>query len=201
MPRGNITMLVKNVILLLGLVCALPLAGCAQMSIENPFTSDPLTGGQNATTSILLGVPLPAGMQRYASHGYISPGMTGQRQGLETYRGNVDSAAAAMTMNSGLASAGWNLRMQNRKGDRAVHVYENGKNMAAIVFHRQGILTIMEIWQSPRLEDGASMLRPEEENITPSIAGEEYGPLNAPVPALPGKTESWGSKNLEEKDI
>lgn len=194
-------MLVKNVILLLALAGALPLAGCSQMAMENPFTSDPLTGGQNATTSILLGVPIPAGMQRYASHGYISSGMMGERKGLETYRGNVDQGAAAMTMNSGLASAGWNLRMQNSKGDRAIHVYENGKNMAAIVFHRQGILTIMEIWQSPRLEDGAAMPRPEEENITPSIAGEEYGPLNAPVPATPGKTESWGNKNLEEKDI
>lgn len=198
-PGRNIAMQTKNVILFLALILTISICGCSSLGIQTPFGNDPLTGGQDATTSLLLGVPIPAGMQRYPSHGYTSTGVDGQTQGLETYRGNVDSNYAATTMFNGLQSAGWHLRMQNRKGDRAVYVYQKGKSLADIVFHRQGILTIMEIWESARLEDGMSLLRPDEENSTPSLAGEEYGPLDEPKPR--GQSESWGNKNLEEKDI
>lgn len=189
----------KNVILFLALILTIPVIGCASLGVQNPFSTDPLTGGQNASTSLLLGVPIPSGMQKYPSHGYTSTSDDGQVQGLETYRGNVDSSYAATTMFNGLQNAGWHLRMQNRKGGRAVYVYQKGNALADIVFHRQGVLTIMEIWESPRLEDGVSLTRPEEDNLTPSLAGEEYGPLDEPKSS--GQTESWGGKNLEEKDL
>lgn len=85
------------VTLALGLVLAAA-QGCASMGVGNPFSNDPLTGGADAASSQLLGVPLPAGMQRYASHGYMNYGADGGREGLETLRGNVDAAQAAQSM-------------------------------------------------------------------------------------------------------
>ena len=85
------------VTLALGLVLAAA-QGCASMGVGNPFSNDPLTGGADAASSQLLGVPLPAGMQRYASHGYMNYGADGGREGLETLRGNVDAAQAAQSI-------------------------------------------------------------------------------------------------------
>lgn len=182
------------------LVCAALFTGCADMQFSNPFTSDPLTGGQDATTSILLETPLPQGVQRYSSHGFIATGENGSPNGLETFRGNIDGNGAAVTMFNALKANGWNLRMQYRKGERAVYIYEKNGDMAAIVFRRQGVLTIMEVWRGPRLENGTILGIQDMEEPLPSLAGEEYGPLQNTAPDK-GKTESWGNSQLEEKEL
>ena len=79
------------IIALLALLATL--SGCATIGLENPFSNDPLTGGTDTTTSLLLGVPTPAGMQRYGSHGFQDFGPGGGRQGLEVLRGKVDPMA------------------------------------------------------------------------------------------------------------
>ena len=48
------------IIALLALLATL--SGCATIGLENPFSNDPLTGGTDTTTSLLLGVPTPVGM-------------------------------------------------------------------------------------------------------------------------------------------
>lgn len=189
-----------NMLLSLTMGCVLLLSACANMDFANPFTSDPLTGGQDATTSILVETPLPYGLQRYSSHGFIATGENGARNGLETFRGNIDGNAGAVTMFNNLHAAGWDLRMQNRKGDRALYVYQKGNDIAAVTFRRQGMLTIMEIWRGPELEKGATLGNPEYEEPMPSIAGEEYGPLDS-SPEKPGVSENWGNRKLEEKEL
>ena len=60
------------IIALLALLATL--SGCATIGLENPFSNDPLTGGTDTTTSLLLGVPTPAGMQRYEISAYAREG-------------------------------------------------------------------------------------------------------------------------------
>lgn len=133
------------VTLALGLVLAAA-QGCASMGVSNPFSNDPLTGGADVTSSQLLNVPLPSGMQRYASHGYMNYGADGEREGLETLRGNVDASRAAQSMFTALQSQGWQLRLSQRKGDRSLYVYDKGNSLAVLAFRRQTVLTILEIW-------------------------------------------------------
>ena len=147
------------IIALLALLATL--SGCATIGLENPFSNDPLTGGTDTTTSLLLGVPTPAGMQRY---GYyqgrqqeLQAGPGGGRQGLEVLRGKVDTGFAAQIMYSGLQSQGWQLRLALRKGTRAVYVYDRGATMAVLSFDSQTLLTVLNIWVADRLPDGSPL--------------------------------------------
>ena len=143
------------IIALLALLATL--SGCATIGLENPFSNDPLTGGTDTTTSLLLGVPTPAGMQRYGSHGFQDFGPGGGRQGLEVLRGKVDTGFAAQIMYSGLQSQGWQLRLALRKGTRAVYVYDRGATMAVLSFDSQTLLTVLNIWVADRLPDGSPL--------------------------------------------
>ena len=147
----------RPLVILVLLAVLATIQGCASMGLENPFSNDPFTGGTDAPTSQLLGVAAPAGMQRYASHGFQSFGPGGGRQGLEVLRGQVNTAFAAQIMYSGLQSQGWQLRLALRKGTRAVYVYDRGAAMAVLTFESQALLTIMNIWTGDRLPDGAPL--------------------------------------------
>ncbi len=201
------------VTLVLGLLFAAA-TGCASFGVGNPFSNDPLTGGTAAGVSQLLDVPLPVGMERYASHGYLTYAVDGGREGLETLRGNVDASRAAQSLFTALQSQGWQLRLSLRKGDRAVYVYEKGTTLAVLAFRRQTVLTILEIWSGSRLPDGASLSLPGSESPTAELPGEAYPPLDttgaaepaaSPRPA-PGTTEQWGgsatgSGGLQERSL
>lgn len=187
------------VTLALGLVLAAA-QGCASMGVGNPFSNDPLTGGADVTSSQLLNVPLPSGMQRYASHGYMNYGADGEREGLETLRGNVDASQAAQSMFTVLQSQGWQLRLSQRKGDRSLYVYDKGNSLAVLAFRRQTVLTILEIWVGSRLPDGSALSLPGGSDSGAELSGEEYAPLgnesgqSAPTPPpVPGTTEQWGA--------
>ena len=49
------------------------LPGCGGIRVKGPFANDPLTGGMDTASSQLLDIRLPAGMQRYSSHGFTLP--------------------------------------------------------------------------------------------------------------------------------
>lgn len=191
------------------LVSAVLLPGCASMGLENPFSSDPLTGGVDTSTSALLNVPLPAGLQRYSSHGYSATSPTGGRQGLEVLRGNVNAGACAMELFTALRSHGWQLRLALHKDDHMLQVYEKGAEMAVLSFRSQAMLTILEIWAGERLPDGATLEMPLEDTGAggTELAGEEYGPLNgaeessgggSSTAPRPGTVEQWG---VEERSL
>lgn len=180
-------------------------SGCAQLGIDNPFANDPLTGGVDASTSRLLGVKIPAGLQVYPSHGYVETTPAGVRQGLETYRGNIDGTAAALNLFNTLQQHGWELRMSLRKGDRSLALYQRDNDFAVVTFHRQGMLTILEIWAGPKLPDGSILgyqKSHENEESGISMPGEEYGPLEEEKGDAPrqGTVEQWGGK-LEEREL
>ena len=192
------------VILAVTLLAAL-MAGCSTMEISNPFTNDPLTGGVDTGKSQLLAVSTPAGMQRFPTHGYQTPG-TGGTQGLEIFRGDVDMGFAAQVMYNGLQSQGWHLRQAQRKGVRGVYVYERGSSIATLTLEREAIGTVLAIWVADRMPDGATL--PMQENTGASGYGGGSGSSSGGTGSYnestgggggmnsapkPGFSESWGS--------
>lgn len=172
------------------------LSGCANLGIRQPFANDPLTGGVDAGESLLLHVQLPLGLQRYPSHSKIAEGS--RPEGLETLRGYVEQNACTMSFYDRLKAAGWQLRMRQSFGYRAVYVYQKGNELAALAFHRQGMLTIIEIWTGPRLADNSVLAPGHATDDLPakSLAPEEYGPISSGK--YKGTEEKWG---IEEHDI
>ncbi len=175
---------------------------CSWLGLEPVFNNDPITGGENASSSILLGVRLPNGFQRYSSHGYISTGANGEKEGLETFRGNLSSSLAATDLYNELTSNGWQLRLFLRKGERSVSLYQKNNELAVLTIHKQGMWTVLEIWAGARLEDGARLSfeqkKKYEEEMDESyteLPGEEYGPLEKPT----RQEEKWGS-GVEERE-
>ena len=184
--------------------------GCSSMNISNPFSNDPLTGGVDTGTSQLLGVSTPAGMQRFPTHGYQNG-----TQGLEVFRGDVEMGFAAQTMFTGMQGQGWNLRMAQRKGNRAVYVYDKGSSMATLVVERETLGTLLTIWVSDRMPDGATL--PMQENTgssgyggssagggSSSGFGDSYGSGGGMNTApKPGTTETWGNKSggVQERNL
>lgn len=201
------------VILAVTLLAAL-MAGCSTMEISNPFTNDPLTGGVDTGTSQLLGVPTPAGMQRFPTHGYQTAG-AGGAQGLEIFRGDADMGFVAQIMFTGLQGQGWHLRMAQRKGIRSVYVYERGSTMATLTIERETMGTVLAIWVADRMPDGATLPMQESTGASGYGGGNSGsgsssgysessgggGGMNSSP--KPGFTESWGGNKggLQERNL
>lgn len=183
--------------LILAFFCLLGVAGCASLGFNQPFSNDPLTGGVDAGQSLLLQTALPPGLQRYPAHSHISGG--GRKEGLETLRGYVDQRNCAMSFYNRLKLDGWQLRMYQRFGYRSIYIYQKNDTIAALVFHRQGLLTIIEIWTGARLADNYALqqAQPQIDDSLHSIHGEEYGAVTESEGAK-GTVEKWG---VEERDI
>ena len=158
-------------LLLSSALCACVLQG------QNLYTNDPLTGGKDASSSQLLHIPLPAGLQYYPSHGKISGG--GRKEGLEVFRGHVDQEDCGSSFYARLRQAGWQLRMFERAGDRAIYVYQKDNELATLLFQAQGMLTIVQVWAGPRLADNATISDPGvSDEAYSSLPGETFGPAD-----------------------
>ena len=202
------------VILAVSLLAAL-MVGCSSLEISNPFSNDPLTGGVDTGKSQLLGVPTPAGMQRFPTHGYQTSG-AGGAQGLEIFRGDADMGFVAQIMFTGLQGQGWHLRMAQRKGVRAVYVYERGSTIATLTVDREAVGTVLAIWVADRMPDGATL--PMQENTGSSGYGGSNGSSGSSggysestgggggmnTTPKPGFTETWGGNKgggLQERNL
>lgn len=164
------------------------LCGCV-IPGQSTYINDPFTGGVDSSESALLHISMPPGLQFYPSHSSSSGGA--RREGLETWRGYVDEAACARQLYDALRQAGWNLRMSQTVGSRALYIYEKASETAAVIFQAQGMLTIVQIWAGARLGDGAELTGPVAKDGTPAPSAEEYAPET-------GAEERWG---LEEKEL
>lgn len=177
---------------LLFLMLWLP-AGCSLPGSSNFFGIDPVSGGVDAPTSQLLDAPLPAGLQRYAGHGFITSGLSG-KEGLEILRGPVDSRAAALTLFNTLKTHGWQLLGAQRKNSRAAYLYGKNGEHVILSFRPQGNLTIVEIWRASQLPPDSELPGGPGGDAEISLGGEEYGPLDEGAPI----EEKWG---VEEKEL
>ncbi len=180
--------------------CLVLLGGCAEMHLHNPFSSDPLTGGENVGTSRLLTLSVPAGMQLFPSHGSTAA----DGGGLEIYRGWVDMNVVAQYMHSGMQGQGWNVRLARRKDSRAVYVYERTTSMAVLTVERTALGTLLCIWTGERLADGAAL---PQEALSPALgAGTGDIPAghdeNSGTSYQPGTFETWGAPSaVQERSL
>lgn len=181
-----------GIVIILGLL----LGGCASLGVTSPFGNDPLTGGVDSSTINLLQIPVPPGLQYFPSHSHVSGNPP---EGVSTYRGNADQAAAAINLYNNLKQQGWNLRMYQRFGKRAIYIYEKQNRVAACVFYRQGMLTLLDVWSGTRLADNAPLTFRESVPVDEewkSIAPEEYGPAESSS-GQPATEERWGMQERE----
>lgn len=187
----------KMIIRKLGaILCALLLGGCSFFAPASNYNTNPLTGGVDTNTSALLNISLPQGLQCYPTHGFITNGAQGDKEGLEILRGNVNVSSAAQSLYDTLKSHGWQLVGALRKDSRALYLYQKQGEYAVLAFRRQGMLTVIEIWHGASLPPGAELPDASSANDV-SIAPEEYGPIET----SPGQQteEKWGG--LEEREL
>ena len=81
-------------------------------------------------------------------------------------------------------------------------IYERNGEIALLAIHRQGMLTILEIWAGARLAEGAMLSSHSSasgDDNEKSLPGEEYGPLEQGE-KQEGMVETWGG-NVEERDL
>lgn len=126
--------------LLLVLLLSL-LTACA--SFTNPLTGTTVGGGTVARTSLLLGTPLPLGMEYYAEHSRIE----GQ-DGMEVLRGSASPAMCARTVCDALQQDGWTARLAYATETRALYVFEKNGRTAAVNILPQANLTLMTLYVS-----------------------------------------------------
>lgn len=135
------------------LVCALlPLSGCADLNISNPFETKS-SDGSEVYFDQFPDVPIPRDMSVDASRSLISVAQDGTKTGLITVEGRVDKPSLANAMILNMHRQGWNLRGAVI-GSKTMHLYEKGERYAVVYYYDQTTTAAMEIWVMTRLADG-----------------------------------------------
>lgn len=183
MPRLFVTL---SLLALLALT-----SGCAQVGISNPFTSES-TPGQ----SELLGITLPAGMERSATHSRPT-------EGLEVAMGYVNANSVAQSIFNSLQGSGWQLRLQQMRNGRGLFLYERGPQSAMVSVNSQSVQTILYIVAGSRLPDGSSL----NLAVPAESSGESDGGWGSSTPdstPAPSGGSGWGSGSsggLQERSL
>ena len=121
------------------LICSLlPLSGCADLNISNPFETKSSDGSD---------------MSVDAKRSLISVAQDGTKTGLITVEGRVDKPSLANAMILNMNRQGWNLRGA-AIGSKTMHLYEKGERYAVLYYYEQTTTAAMEIWVMTRLADG-----------------------------------------------
>ena len=114
------------------LICSLlPLSGCADLNISNPFETKS-SDGSEVYFDQFPDVPIPRDI---------------------TVEGRVDKPSLANAMILNMNRQGWNLRGA-AIGSKTMHLYEKGERYAVIYYYEQTTTAAMEIWVMTRLADG-----------------------------------------------
>lgn len=132
------------------LICSLlPLSGCADLNISNPFETKS-SDGSEVYFDQFPDVPIPRDMSVDAKRSLISVAQDGTKTGLITVEGRVDKPSLANAMILNMNRQGWNLRGA-AIGSKTMHLYEKGERYAVIYYYEQTTTAAMEIWVMTRL--------------------------------------------------
>ena len=135
------------------LFCSLlPLSGCAELNISNPFETKS-SDGSEVYFDQFPDVPIPRDMSVDAKRSLISVAQDGTKTGLITVEGRVDKPSLANAMILNMNRQGWNLRGA-AIGSKTMHLYEKGERYVVIYYYDQTTTAAMEIWAMTRLADG-----------------------------------------------
>ena len=111
------------------LICSLlPLSGCADLNISNPFETKS-SDGSEVYFDQFPDVPIPRDMSVDAKRSLISVAQDGTKTGLITVEGRVDKPSLANAMILNMNRQGWNLRGA-AIGSKTMHLYEKGERYA-----------------------------------------------------------------------
>lgn len=173
------------------------LGGCAGMG---SFGGVSASGGRPASTSVLLGVSLPAGTEYFPSHSNIS----GQ-DGVEILRSSAGPAVCAGAIANGLQSQGWKVRLSQTAANRGFYVFENGGRIAAVHVGIQTppMQTLIQIAAGPQMPDGASVTLPMSGQHTSAPSQAASGQGAAQTETVPSySSEPFRDENhIEGRDI
>ena len=118
------------------LICSLlPLSGCADLNISNPFETKS-SDGSEVYFDQFPDVPIPRDMSVDAKRSLISVAQDGTKTGLITVEGRVDKPSLANAMILNMNRQGWNLRGA-AIGSKTMHLYEKGERYAVIYYYEQ----------------------------------------------------------------
>lgn len=179
--------------LLVVLALCATLTGCAEVGMPNPFTPTPASI-TDVYYSQFADIPIPNVMKSVPANSLVTPSQSGQKVGLETFEGRVETASLANAMIHNMARQGWSLR-GSMSGKRTLQLHEKGDMYAVLYFYDQTISTAMEVWVLNRLS-GVANIMPYSDPTTPQLLGTGTSPLpssstspsasplpNAPSPA------------------
>lgn len=130
----------------------LPISGCAELNISNPFEKKTADGSE-VYFDQFPDVPIPRDMSVDAKRSLISVAQNGTKTGLITAEGRVDRPSLANAMITNMNKQGWQLRGA-AIGSKTMHLYEKGDRYAVIYYYEQTTTAAMELWVMTRLADG-----------------------------------------------
>lgn len=147
------------------------LTGCADMDIQNPFSSS--TDVNQVYYDEFPDVPIPADMSPDRSRSWVSVTPEGVKIGLLTVEGRYDLASLATATIHNMNGQGWSLRAMGN-GPRILQVYEKDNRLAVVYFYAQTTSVAMEMWLSLRLPDGVI-----SSSSTPVMPSGGYAPVDS----------------------
>ncbi len=167
-------------------------AACASF---DSLTGHSAAGGTPVQQSVLLGIPLPAGMEYYPSHSAVSGG-----EGVEVLRGTVSPATCAMAVAQAMLDQGWHVRLSKTMGSRAWYLFERDASFAVVHVRIQTPpgMTLVEIAKGRALPDGATfaMPRPPAQG-----AGQPAASRPQTEPAYSSQPLNEGASQIQGRDI
>ena len=139
------------------LICSLlPLSGCADLNISNPFETKS-SDGSEVYFDQFPDVPIPRDMSVDAKRSLISVAQDGTKTGLITVEGRVDKPSLANKPLHHRRCQARRYRQHQQDGaigSKTMHLYEKGERYAVIYYYEQTTTAAMEIWVMTRLADG-----------------------------------------------
>lgn len=134
------------------LLSALVLQGCADLGIDNPFSS-----GTSDVSEVyydqFTDIPIPRDLSVDRSRSLVSVTRDGAKVGLVTAQGRVEMLSLTSAMVRNMSGQGWTLR-SSTTGPKMMQVYEKDSRYTVLYYYEQAMSTAMEIWVGTRLSEG-----------------------------------------------
>lgn len=135
------------------LLSVLVLQGCADLGIDNPFSSS-TSDVSEVYYDQFTDIPIPRDLTVDRSRSLVSVTSDGTKVGLVTAQGRVEMLSLTSAMVRNMGGQGWALR-SSTTGPKMMQVYEKDSRYTVLYYYEQAMSTAMEIWVGTRLSEGA----------------------------------------------
>ena len=149
------------------LALSLALGACINSS-SSSSGADPVVSEPAYYYDEFSDVPLPKEMRRVDKKTFITHNSDGTKVGTQEYRGRVELASLAAAMQSYMLRDGWTLRSTFR-ADRSILIFERPDRMCALYLEDGTFDTVLLVFVSPKLGDGALQYSVPSAASTPAM--------------------------------